>query len=132
MRYAAASTVTDRQADTHAHRMTTITLAHALRYNKPHDGTMSWAQLCCKIDMDVSDVTEASIRVILFNDPCSVQFAYFLTFLASLTVALVLAARKPDSRQYDTPVDVFRGLCEAFTLLTICYNTVGEINQMRM
>ena len=60
------------------------------------------------------------------------QFAYFLTFLASLTIALVLAVRKPDPRRYDAPEDIFRGLCEAFTLLTICYNTVGELNQMRM
>ena len=62
----------------------------------------------------------------------SIQFAYFLTFLASLTCALVLAAEKPDPRKYDTPVDVFRGLCEAFALLTVGYTTLGELNQMRM
>ena len=50
----------------------------------------------------------------------------------SLTCALVLAAEKRDPRQYDAPVDVFRGICEGFTLLTVVYNGLAELNHLRM
>ena len=60
------------------------------------------------------------------------QFVYFLLFLTCLTFALVLAAEKIDPRLYDTPFDVFRGICEGFTLLSVLYNGFSEINQMRM
>ena len=62
----------------------------------------------------------------------SAQFVYFLSFLTTLTFALMLAAEKTDPRVYDEPIDVFRGICEAFTLLTILYNAFSEFNQMRM
>ena len=52
--------------------------------------------------------------------------------MASLTCALVLAAKKPDPRKYDKPVDIFRGLCEACILLIAAYATIAELNQMKM
>ena len=70
---------------------------------------------------------------VMHNIPfSSLQFAYFLTFLACLTCALVLAAGMRDPRLYDSPVDVFRGICEAITLVTVGYNGLSEINQLRM
>ena len=49
-----------------------------------------------------------------------------------MTCALVLAAKKSDPRVYDTPLDIFRGMCEAVTLLTVAYNGIAEVNQLRM
>lgn len=60
------------------------------------------------------------------------QFVTYLAVMACLTCALVLAAKKTDPRRYDEPVDIFRGICEAISLLAIGYNGVAEVNQMRI
>ena len=62
----------------------------------------------------------------------SLQFIYFLVLMTSLTCALVLAAQVPDPRRYDRPVDVFRGVCEGIFLLITTYNSLAELNQLRM
>ncbi len=49
-----------------------------------------------------------------------------------LTCALTLAARKPDPRQYDTLLDVFRGVCEGLVVVAIGYNGLSELNQLKM
>ena len=60
------------------------------------------------------------------------QFCYFLIVMATLTSALVLAARKQDPRLYNKPVDIFRGLCEVIAALLLGYYGISEINQLRM
>ena len=60
------------------------------------------------------------------------QFCCFLIVMATLTSALVLAARKQDPRQYNEPVDIFRGLCEAIAALLLGYYGISELNQLRM
>ena len=62
----------------------------------------------------------------------SFQFIYFLVLMTSLTCALVLAAQVPDPRRYDRPVDAFRGVCEGIFLLITTYNSLAELNQLRM
>ena len=52
--------------------------------------------------------------------------------MAILTCALILAAHKLDPRQYDTPVDIFRGICEGVSFIAIGYNGIAELNQIRM
>ena len=44
----------------------------------------------------------------------------------------MLAAEKEDPRCYDSPVDVFRGICEGLVIIVTIYNAVAELNQMRM
>ena len=48
-----------------------------------------------------------------------------------MTLALVLAARKADPREYDEGVDIFRGICEALLLLCITYNVFVEVYQFK-
>ena len=62
--------------------------------------------------------------------PCSIQFILFLVHTSILTVALVLAARKQDPRDYDEGVDVFRGICEAFLFIFTFYTLLIEIYQL--
>ena len=62
----------------------------------------------------------------------SVQFVFFLITVAVFTCALMLAAEKEDPRCYDSPVDVFRGICEGLVIIVTIYNAVAELNQMRM
>ena len=62
---------------------------------------------------------------------CRIQFIFFLVHSIVLTLALVLAARKQDPRDYDEGVDVFRGICEAFLLIFTLYNLLVELNQLR-
>ena len=52
--------------------------------------------------------------------------------MATLTAALVLAAKKMDPRMYNKPEDVFRGICEGLTFLMVSYNGISEFNQLRM
>ncbi len=49
-----------------------------------------------------------------------------------LTCALTLAAKKPDPRLYDTPLDVLRGICEGLVVVAIGYNGLSELNQLKM
>ena len=63
--------------------------------------------------------------------PCSIQFILFLVHTSILTVALVLAARKQDPRDYDEGVDVFRGICEAFLLIFTLYTLLIEVYQLK-
>ena len=63
---------------------------------------------------------------------CRLNFFYFLAVMATLTCALVLAARKPNPRQYSEPVDIFRGICEGLTILLIGYYGINELNQLRV
>lgn len=58
------------------------------------------------------------------------QCLIFLIFYGILNVALILAANSPDPRVYNRPVDYFRGLCEAVTVMNILWNLLAEINQM--
>ena len=60
------------------------------------------------------------------------SFFYFLAVMATLTCALVLAARKQDPRQYNEPVDIFRGICEGLAILLIGYYGISELNQLRV
>ncbi len=62
----------------------------------------------------------------------SLQFLYFLFVMTVLTCSLVLAARKPDPRVYDTLLDVFRGVCEGLSIISIGYNGIAELNQLKM
>ena len=55
-----------------------------------------------------------------------------MAVMTILTCALILAAKKSDPRLYDTPVDVVRGVCEAISIITIGYNGVAELNQLKM
>ena len=48
-----------------------------------------------------------------------------------MTVALVLAARKQDPRDYDEGVDVFRGICESVLLIITIYNFATEVYQLK-
>ena len=48
-----------------------------------------------------------------------------------MTLALVLAARKTDPREYDEGIDKFRGVCEAFLFLCIIYNVFVEVYQFK-
>ena len=69
--------------------------------------------------------------MILVSIPYSVQFMFFLIHTLVLTLALVLAARKQDPRDYDQGVDVFRGICEGLLLIFIIYTTIIEFYQIR-
>ena len=46
-------------------------------------------------------------------------------------MALVLAARKQDPRDYDEGVDVFRGICEALLLIFTLYTLLIEVYQLK-
>ena len=48
-----------------------------------------------------------------------------------MTLALVLAARKQDPRDYDEGVDVFRVICESFLLIFTLYNFFTEVYQLK-
>ena len=48
-----------------------------------------------------------------------------------MTLALVLAARKADPREYDEGIDVFRGICEGLLFLCITYNVFVEVYQFK-
>ena len=48
-----------------------------------------------------------------------------------MTLALVLAARKADPREYDEGVDIFRGICEVLLFLCIMYNVLVEVYQFK-
>ena len=61
----------------------------------------------------------------------SMQFILFLVHTIVLTVALVLAARKQDPRDYDEGVDVFRGICEALLLIFTMYTSLIEVYQLK-
>ena len=61
--------------------------------------------------------------------PCRFQFIFFLVHCLVLTLALVLAARKQDPRNYDEGVDIFRGMCEGFLIIFTLYTLVIEIYQ---
>ena len=52
--------------------------------------------------------------------------------MATLTCALVLAARKQDPRLYDEPVDIFRGICEGLAVLLIGWYGISGLNLLRM
>ena len=67
-----------------------------------------------------------------FVNAFSLQFVYYMAVMTILTCALILAAKKSDPRSYDTSMDVVRGVCEALSIITIGYNGVAEINQLRM
>ena len=62
----------------------------------------------------------------------SLEFSLYLVQGVFLTLAIVLAARKSDPRQYDEPLDMFRGVCEAISMLIILYNGVSELIEMLM
>ena len=79
-------------------------------------------------------ITLSSIHILLW---CvlifyRLSFFYFLAVMATLTCALVLAARKQDPRQYNEPVDIFRGICEGLAALLIGYYGISELNQLRV
>lgn len=61
-----------------------------------------------------------------------IEFLLYMVQVLFLTLAVVLAARKSDPRQYNEPVDVFRGLCEAISVLIILWNGVFELIEMTM
>ena len=48
-----------------------------------------------------------------------------------MTLALILAARKQDPRDYDGGIDIFRGICESFLLIFTLYNFVTEVYQLK-
>ena len=56
---------------------------------------------------------------------------FFLVHTVILTLALVLAARKQDPRDYDEGVDVFRGICEALLLIVTMYTLLIEVYQLK-
>ena len=59
------------------------------------------------------------------------QFLFFLVHSLVMTLALVLAARKQDPRDYDEGVDVFRGICESVLLIITIYNFATEVYQLK-
>ena len=59
------------------------------------------------------------------------QFLFFLLHSLVMTLALVLAARKQDPRDYDEGIDIFRGICESFLLIFTLYNFVTEVYQLK-
>ena len=59
------------------------------------------------------------------------QFAFYLLYTAIMTLALVLAARKPDPLDYSEAVDVLRGICEAVMFLFVTYNVCREGYQLK-
>ena len=72
-------------------------------------------------------VTHTSMYIIYYR----LQFFWYLLIFLLLTIALVLAAKKPDPRVYNTPLDYFRLICEVILfLVVIVYNGVAEIRQM--
>ena len=50
--------------------------------------------------------------------------------MASLACALIIAARKPSPEVYDSRIDIFRGICEAFVMLFVGWNGFAEIRQV--
>lgn len=75
----------------------------------------------------------------LFMDPILIatfssyrnQFIFFLFHSVVMTLALVLAARKQDPRDYDEGIDIFRGICEAILLIVTLYTMFIEIYQLK-
>ena len=59
------------------------------------------------------------------------QFAFFLAHTAIMTLALVLAARKPDPLDYNEGIDIFRGMCEVVLILFVTYNVFREGYQFK-
>ena len=62
---------------------------------------------------------------------CRSQYIFYVIHSIFLTIALVLAARKTDPSSYDEGIDIFRGICEALLLLSIFYNLLVEIYQLK-
>jgi len=60
-----------------------------------------------------------------------IQFIFFLFHSTVMTLALVLAARKQDPRDYDEGIDIFRGICEALFLLVTLYTMLIECYQFK-
>lgn len=56
----------------------------------------------------------------------------YLVLMGILTPAIVFAAHKPDPRQYNEPLDVFRGVLEAIALLITFFNCASELIQLIM
>lgn len=50
--------------------------------------------------------------------------------MASVACALIIAARKPRPDVYDSRIDIFRGICEAFVLLFVGWNGISETRQL--
>ena len=48
-----------------------------------------------------------------------------------MTLALVLAAKKSDPRDYNEDVDKFRGICEVILFLCILRNIFTEVYQLK-
>ena len=48
-----------------------------------------------------------------------------------MTSALVLAVRESDPREYDSGIDIFRGICEVLFFLFTMYNVFVEVYQLK-
>eukprot|EP00731_Ephydatia_muelleri_P001088 Em0001g1088a len=59
-----------------------------------------------------------------------IQFMCYLLLMASVACALIIAARKPRPDVYDSRIDIFRGICEAFVLLFVGWNGISETRQL--
>lgn len=59
------------------------------------------------------------------------QFIFYLCHSIVMTLALVLAARKRDPRDYDEGVDVFRGICEALLFINTMFTLLVETYQFK-
>ena len=59
------------------------------------------------------------------------QFIFYIIHTIIMTLALVLAARKIDPREYDDSIDIFRGICEVLFFLSIMYNVFVEVYQFK-
>ena len=59
------------------------------------------------------------------------QFIFYIFHTAIMTLALILAARKSDPREYDEGVDILRGICEVLLFLCIMYNVFVETYQLK-
>lgn len=62
---------------------------------------------------------------------CSLLFVLFILFLASLTAALVLAARSSDPRHYHGAAGGVQGLCEALTILYLLLTAAFSFMRLR-
>ena len=61
---------------------------------------------------------------------CRWQFVFYIVNTAVMTLALVLAARKTDPREYDEGIDKFRGVCEVLLSFFVIYNFLEEVYQI--
>ena len=83
----------------------------------------------CQTRIQVSDVL-CTISLLELSCVHRLQGIFYISKVIFMTLALVLAARKTDPFNYDKGIDVFRGICEAFTFLIILWHFASEMFQV--